>query len=228
MAGERPIVLLPTANISTWDRFCTAHELGHFFLISQHDWAPSAGSAYWATEAICDEFARELLLPTELIEDVPGLSSASAQEAMNFCDALAQKARVPWIQAGKKLTEAVEGTVFLRLELRQESLKVISSSLPRELGRGTLVKKRSDFFGLAMESNREAKSTYHRVRNPVTRDMLVDTRLGELMSELRVMELYADASFAADTIRLVGTRHASSRLPGNREPCDAEERLPGT
>src|SRR5688572_6055964 len=49
-AGEKPVVLLPTTNISTWDRFCTAHELGHFLLISQHDWAPAAGSPYWATE----------------------------------------------------------------------------------------------------------------------------------------------------------------------------------
>jgi Zn-dependent peptidase ImmA (M78 family) len=183
MSGEGPIVLLPAANISTWDRFCTAHELGHFFLISQHDWAPSAGSTYWATEAICDEFARELLLPTELIEDVARLSSASAKEAMSFCDALAHKARVPWIQAGKKLTEVVEGTVYLRLEFKESSLKVISSSLPRELGRSALISRRSDFFRLATELNREARATFRRVCKPVSRDMLVETRLGELMSE---------------------------------------------
>src|SRR6185295_1367329 len=68
-ATDHPLVLLSSGGLLEWDRFCTAHEIGHYLLISAFRETPSNNKEYWKTEALCDEFARELLTPASLVRN---------------------------------------------------------------------------------------------------------------------------------------------------------------
>jgi Zn-dependent peptidase ImmA (M78 family) len=204
--GETPVVLLPTKEISRWDRFCAAHELGHFVLISRHEWQPQDSSSYWETEALCDFFARELLLPACLFEDKVVVDARSAMEE---CNSIASKAKIPWIQAAKKMTEQHPHLIYLRLNKTNDPrLRVIGTSMPGERGIGIKVNARAPFTRFARQALGSAQAEGQPVGRTLDRNDFLGSTLGEFFSEFRVREIFMEASAKADQIKLTAVRQS--------------------
>ena len=204
-AGELPVVLLPMQKSSNWVRFCAAHELGHFALISRYDWHPEETSSYWQTEVMCDYFARELLLPDSLF---CGFEIDDPRSAMDKCNSIMRDALVPWAQVAKKITQRDPNVVFMRLQMSKNDSRseVISTSLPLEKGRRTRVNTRARFSSIAMTALEVARQSSMPERLVLTRDDFVGSRLGELFSELAVRKIFMETSASVDQIKLAATR----------------------
>jgi hypothetical protein len=134
-AQERPTILLPLKAHKTWDRFCAAHELGHYILIKNYDWIPEDKETYWKTELLCDHFARELLIPDNLV--VRGAREVNNPiEWLRLSSAVAEEALVPWLQTVHKISRLCAAVTFVRLEVQQRDGLIVSGSTLRN-GRGT-------------------------------------------------------------------------------------------
>jgi len=204
--GEAPIVLLPAKEISRWDRFCAAHELGHFVLISRHEWQPQDSSSYWETETLCDFFARELLLPAALFE---GKAVPDARSAMEECNSIASKAKIPWIQAAKKMTEQHPNLIYMRLNKSNDPrLRVTGTSMQGERGIGIKVNARAPFTRLAREALGTARDDGQPVGRSLNRNDFLGSTLGEFFSEFRVRGIFMEASARADRIKLAAVRQS--------------------
>ena len=202
--GHSPIVLLPRSGALTWDRFCTAHELGHFVLVTKFGWNPTEQSDYWRTEVMCDYFARQLLVPDFGLRLRP---ARRARTAMSWCNSLSKNADVPWIQAAKKITSVHPHLAFFRLAKGKDTrLKVLATSLPLEKGIGTLVSTRTAFSKIAYGAIEIAKQESLCESRTVDRADFVGSRLGELFSDLGVKEIFLEASMRREQIKLSATR----------------------
>jgi hypothetical protein len=204
LTGSSPLVLLPSVGNVTWDRFCTAHELGHYVLISKYGWHPNNPSDYWRTEVMCDYFARQLLIPDFALCH---RAATTARSAMAWCNFISQRADVPWIQAAKKITVAYPYLGYLRLVNGKDGrLKVLATSLPLEKGRGTLVAVRADFTKIANDAMEVACRSGRRIVRALSRDHFISSKLGELLSEVGARDLYMEASAAARQVKISFTR----------------------
>jgi Zn-dependent peptidase ImmA (M78 family) len=203
-AGQAPQVLLPQNKNLTWDRFCTAHELGHYVLMTRYGWNPTGKSEYWQTEVMCDYFARQLLLPDFALRRKP---ARMARTAMVWCNALSRRADVPWIQVAKRITSKYAHLAFFRLAQNKDGrMKVISTSLPLEKGIGTLVSSRANFYKIASDAIDIAKRESLQESRTLHRNDFLDSKLGELFSELGVAGIFLEASPQNEQIKISVTR----------------------
>lgn len=203
-SGSSPVVLLPQVGTLTWDRFCTAHELGHYVLITKYGWNPVERNDYWRTEVMCDYFARQLLIPEFGFRKRP---ASRARTAMTWCNSLSRRADVPWIQAAKKISSAHPHLGFFRLARGKDArLKVLATSLPLEKGKGILVSTRSQFSKIAFESMRIAKEESLTESRSLHRTDFIGSTLGELFSDLGVKEIFVEASTRTQQVKISITR----------------------
>jgi len=201
--GSPPLVLLPMVNILSWDRFCAAHELGHYALITHYKWNPDSESGYWQTEVLCDYFARELLLPDSLFTEAVG---SDAAKALTLCNKISREADVPWIQTAKKMTQMDPGVFFLRIEPDRRGLIVKATSLPLEKGRRSSLSRRIPFFAIAHEAFATARERAGPVQLIVGREDFVGSKLGELFSELEVRSIAIEAYNQTGNVKLAALR----------------------
>lgn len=85
-----------SSQVSPYDRFCIAHELAHLLIFRKTSFIPSDKRMYWKHEAICDEFARTILLPARFIDHL------MAYDRLSMIDALCVSANVSWMVAAKR------------------------------------------------------------------------------------------------------------------------------
>ncbi|QNA84940.1 ImmA/IrrE family metallo-endopeptidase [Sphingomonas sp. So64.6b] len=130
---ERPQIHLPLTRHKTWDRFCAAHEIGHFFLIDKFDYIPTSRESYWKTEELCDYFARSLLIPKELIKN--DLDLNTHEQIISTCDHISETAYVPWLQTAKRISENVPRVALFTFRWEDSVLKTTGSSLKGHKGR---------------------------------------------------------------------------------------------
>lgn len=203
-ADTPPLLLLPKEVNLSWDRFCAAHELGHYVLITRYGWHPKTRKDYWRTEVLCDYFARELLVPDAAVRKVP---AARARPGMQWCNSLSKRANIPWIQVGKKLTSLFPHLVFLTIGLEADGrAKVTASSLPSDKGRGILILKRGAFSSLVRELSDIARRESAPEGTVLSREAFLGSKLGELLSHLAVRETFVEASSRAERVKLVALR----------------------
>lgn len=132
---KTPRILLPVQRHATWDRFCAAHELGHFVLISNYDWIPKGKKQYWETEELCDFFARNLLITVNRDE----VRNVKAAQVIELCDEIATSSLIPWKQAAEFISEHSD-VCFLVAEIDREGGRVITgSTLPQKQGRSASI-----------------------------------------------------------------------------------------
>jgi Zn-dependent peptidase ImmA (M78 family) len=204
-AAERaPIIRLPSREALSWDRFCAAHELGHYVLMERFSYHPQTDSEYWQTEVLCDFFARELLLPDSLFPDT---FEQGGELLIAGCDQLSRTAKVPWIQVAKKISRRFPNTFLMRLGLGADGLlKVSATSLPLEKGRGRKIDSRTSFGIKARDALEEAKTRNSCVALECSRDDFLGTRLGELFSELAVERVFLKADRKGASLALAAVR----------------------
>lgn len=117
-------------------RFVWAHELAHYFIWQQTGRATSGD--YWMTEADCNWFAGELLVPKSVIADTIGKPS---QAWLSGIQMLAIKCGVSWDVAAGCVTSYANGRViFLRGKFEKigeasDRLKITSTSTSHLWGR---------------------------------------------------------------------------------------------
>jgi hypothetical protein len=98
--------------------------------------SPVGPSRYWDQEAVCDSFARLVLVPLEFIE----LSDAR-KYPIEYLKELAAVARVPVMHVARSVTAAAPDLTYMSAVMRSaEELLVASSSLSRNRERGRKIK----------------------------------------------------------------------------------------
>jgi len=150
-ASSRPTILINTAIAGTgrerdpftpWERFLVAHELGHLLLHRSKFPNPNGKSEYWQTEAICDDFARRLLIPDAvMIETISG-DPGRASNRLILASEIARLARVPWSTSASRLAgwEKSRIAFFRVVQHERGGYKVVSSTLKHKRGIGQLIK----------------------------------------------------------------------------------------
>ena len=129
-----PTILLPIEPHKTWDRFCAAHELGHYVLITEYEWIPREREDYWKTEDLCDDFARELLMPSQLFKKT--LQSKELPSAyLDMCDRVSRTAMVPWKQVAAKVSDTYPVYFIVFDDIATGTLKASASTFPGGKGR---------------------------------------------------------------------------------------------
>ena len=203
-AKDRPLVLLSNASLIEWDRFCTAHEIGHYLLISTFNEVPSNKKEYWKTEALCDEFARELLIPRCLVENWLSLTPISGLSAyFDLCADLAHDASVPWVQAAKRIHLTRRGVAFFRATKNQAGDYVIRhSSFDDDRGRHTKFAYGSDSWNAldeAVQVVHEARVSY---RYAVSIEVFKKSSFGKLIESAGIREIAIEPAPKADVVKI--------------------------
>lgn len=197
-----PTILLPLKSHDRWDRFCAAHELGHYFLVSKYDWIPIGSKAYWQTEVLCDHFARKLLIPdNQLLDWLGGAVDAAAY--LTKCDEIAGTAIAPWKEVAISISEAFP-VVFFAIEPseRPGGLRIASSSLPKRAASKAEFAPDSAIVQALREAFREVSSTRKVKDIKVDAKVFRGTKLYEPLAKLRVSELTARTWPSASRIKL--------------------------
>lgn len=131
-----PSLLLPYSGYySAQERYWIAHEIGHYILANLCSAAPLGRSEYWQFENLCDDFARQLLIPKDVINRLPE-SITSPKEALKWSSDIAKDTFVPWPTAAWRITELHPEFAMLNVTMRtrqgQLALRINASTLARK------------------------------------------------------------------------------------------------
>jgi hypothetical protein len=126
--------------MTTHWRFAIAHELAHLILYRSKAVSPAGKSEYWQVEALCDAFARRLLVGDTEVRHAVNRSLRTGVELLPLSSRIASKARVPWSAAAYRVTDIDSDCIFLRVERIEESFKVVMSTLPKRRAVGQKIK----------------------------------------------------------------------------------------
>jgi len=122
-------------ELSDWERFLVAHELGHFILYKEHNAKPLGKSEYWKHERLCDSFAHWLLIPAREAHAAATNGGTSAIARLDGSCKLERDARVPWPVAASAISEVDQNSVFFKVaDLDSSHLSVRFSTLPNKKG----------------------------------------------------------------------------------------------
>jgi hypothetical protein len=132
-------ILLPKKSIGSFERFCIAHELAHYLLHTRLGCYPDSKSEYWKHEDICDEFARNLLLPDAFLSEELAEPRTSTKYLV-LCADIADRARIPWIQAALRIVDVVPDLIFFRCESNpQQEMRLAATTLRRRKGQTKII-----------------------------------------------------------------------------------------
>lgn len=160
-------ILLPNKKVYDFERFCVAHELAHYLLFMGFKVSPEDKEEYWLHEELCDDFARHLLMPMGRVEWLcdPGMIKA---DALSACDDLAVRARVPWTQAGLRISGVQDRLLFSRIRrITPSSFEVFSITRPGKRGRGKRIEASSP-FGTALTQAQRRRAAKPQTLTPDT------------------------------------------------------------
>jgi hypothetical protein len=159
-AASKPKILLnlsaPGAGtgheaFTSWERFAIAHELGHLVLYRANGPIPAGPSEYWQVEALCDAFARRLLVIDTEVRTAGQNAGDTPTQRLQLSSRMAVKARIPWSAAAQRLGEIVGNCVFFRIERARENFKVVTSTLPKKKAVGQKIKPGSQLHARLCE-----------------------------------------------------------------------------
>jgi hypothetical protein len=146
------IVLPPTDlegnELSTWDRFLVAHELGHFLLSQLKVPKPLGAREYWRIEGLCDMFARRLLLPASEVSTAVFASGNSAVGLLGATLNLRKRWAVPWAVAAHEVTGSVGLVHFFNFIAVADRFRVKTSTSPNRRGINRMIPASSSLGSL--------------------------------------------------------------------------------
>lgn len=110
------VIILPEKRSRPrFERFQIAHELGHLVLLNECGAAPTGPSEYWQHEDLCDWFARELLLPAQIIRPVLEQIPVQAERFLEFSTLLVDSYNVTWKTAACRISELNPLSLFIAI-----------------------------------------------------------------------------------------------------------------
>jgi len=144
---ERPIVTVGLDPDSAYARFCIAHELAHLILTRDFNVLPKGRSQYWQHEILCDEFARQILVPKRYMHELMlGRPTSGTALLMRTLD-IESETHITWVHGAKRLADFRDSTGFFRLEMTSEtSFKIMGSTLPNYRGRSMVITSKVQLF----------------------------------------------------------------------------------
>ena len=120
--GQQPVITIikkggEESTLSPRDRFSVAHELAHWVLWKQLAIPPAeTTSEYWKHEALCDQFAQNLLIPPKTLKQYV-LSDCTELPPVAFPQAIARAAHVTWQAAARAISSIPHfDLAYLRLK----------------------------------------------------------------------------------------------------------------
>jgi hypothetical protein len=138
--GDNPVITLYRRSkrrreLDGNERFSVAHELGHWILWRRARAVPRRASEYWLHEALCNQFAANLLVPQlHLRRAVEELREQKIRSVF-FPTTIARAANVSWSVAARAITTIYPTLGYLKLVAHSSSrLLVHTSSVSRGLG----------------------------------------------------------------------------------------------
>ena len=170
-------IALPRKEIRDFERFCIAHEVGHYLLIVHFKLSPKNDDEYWDHERVCDEFARHLLIPERYLKGRLDRDIFDAQRYLLFCRNLHNLARIPWIHAGKRISEARNEVAFFRCQKDAHGISIVSSSTVRATSRPVSLRRQSKLYVIVNSLLTRANDLNRRVSAEIT---YADTDSSEL------------------------------------------------
>jgi uncharacterized protein DUF955 len=138
--GEHPVITIYRRSnhqrtLDGNERFSVAHELGHWILWRRARAVPGRASEYWLHEALCNEFAAELLVPRVRLQKTVEKLRQQNVRSIFFPATVARAANVSWSVAARAITSLYPTLGYLRLVSDStRRLFVSTSSISRRLG----------------------------------------------------------------------------------------------
>src|SRR5258708_7959179 len=127
------LILIPTKAIGNFERFCVAHELAHYYIARTFKITPETRSEYWKHESVCDDFARHLLIPDSYIMCRLARSFSEPTSYLRLCNEISATTKVPWMQAGVRISELSSNVTFFRCDRREDGeIRIASTTLARQ------------------------------------------------------------------------------------------------
>ena len=154
-------ILLPTGGsdhdgFTAWERFLIAHELGHVLLHRFRVQKPLGKSEYWKMEAICDSFARRLLLPRDAISEILRVAGTSTSDRLRATLDLQRQWNIPWPVAAFEVAECDPTLHFFRITSLNGRLRVSVSTLPNKRQSGRLIDEKSPLAAFLRDLKKNA------------------------------------------------------------------------
>jgi hypothetical protein len=128
-----------------WARFLVAHELGHILLSRECRASPMGDSEYWVHEKLCDDFARALLVPDQLVASTLENLPTTTIGMVARINRLATVASVPWLTAAIRFCASVPEIAAFCAKIEKANdgsvrrYRVVSSTLPDNQERNRLI-----------------------------------------------------------------------------------------
>jgi hypothetical protein len=147
-AGLRPTIILNTLEgesskegFTRYERFLIAHELGHLVLHQHGAKNPFGPNEYWKVEKLCDEFARRLLIPDQVVRRLLGQTRPTALQRLHAVHEVVITCGVHWAAAASRVSELTNDTVFFRLAATPAgAFRIVVSTDPQKRGIRQLIK----------------------------------------------------------------------------------------
>ncbi len=159
---------LPNKHIRDFERFCIAHEVGHYLLISNFKASPKSQEEYWVHEKLCDEFARCLLVPDRYLRARLENEACGVESYLVVCRNVHHLARIPWIHVAKRINEIRAEATFFRCEMFGRDFEITSAAMPDKLERKIKIKRRSKLHNAFSELLLQAMKTRRHVVSDIT------------------------------------------------------------
>jgi hypothetical protein len=165
------ILSRPAIARTGFERFCIAHELAHGIIWKEFEFKPEATSEYWEFEQVCDEFARELLLPKEFIEQLLNNSDGGLKDILWISLRAKSLGRVHWGAAAHRLSDIISHVRFFRIKDQVITFTTMPKS--KEIRRKLPVSTEFSSLILMLESLKVPgfqRRLAHDIAGPVLRD----------------------------------------------------------
>jgi hypothetical protein len=147
-AELRPTIILNTLDgqcskgeFTGYERFLIAHELGHLVLHQHGAKNPFGPNEYWKVEGLCDEFARCLLIPDDVVKRLASQNQPTAVHRLSAAREVAIECEVHWAAAASRVSELTDDTFFFRLaEASAGAFRIVVSTHPEKRGIRQLIR----------------------------------------------------------------------------------------
>lgn len=112
------VIAIPDRDLSRpRTRFTIAHEIGHRLLDLYGVPRPTSRGDYWRTEALCNHFAGQLLVPDSAVDWVAAATGASPAELLRRASLASRRAAVSSAALSHRLFASLEGCAFCQVRL---------------------------------------------------------------------------------------------------------------
>lgn len=135
-----------------FERYIIAHELGHLLLINKFSLKPYGKEEYWKLEALCDFFARSVLIPEDFISKKIKSAQDTLRQRLGLVAFIAKTTKATWPAAADRVVDYNKRYAFFRIIISSDKthtpvFQINSSTLQGKSEIGRKIKPQEDELG---------------------------------------------------------------------------------